>query len=155
MKNKGTKISASSLLTIIGVVCFASVIVSALVLSSTLTVVRTPTDYPISIAAPAAYTGGTPDYAALPGSDPIIANDYDFSVSVTAGSATDATLTVAVSGGTLSTLEYNVDNGAWIPLATTGGTIPTDSYSSTAVVIGFHVVYSSTSATTISITANS
>jgi hypothetical protein len=149
MKN-GKKIAGSSLLSVLGVVCFATILVSAIVLSQTVFVTKTPANYSIQIGAAQAHTGEFTDLPATP----IIGQDYDFEVVVTATSSQAAILTVAVTAGSLSTLEYWIQGqSAWTPLANTGGDVPLTTYTSTGTWVAFHVKYDTSTTTTIGITA--
>jgi len=152
MKNKGKKFTLSSLLTVLGVVCFLTTIVAATpILSNTLTVDRTPADHPLVIAGPNVYSGG--DFITLPATGPIEGSDYAFVIHVAAASGSQAAVIhVTVTGGTLSKLEYKT-TGSWTPLATTGGSIPSDTYAVTGTDISIHVVYSSLIATQVTFQA--
>jgi hypothetical protein len=155
MRN-GKKLTASSLFTIIGVVCFATILVAAAVtLSNSLNINKTPTEYPLTIGDPEAYAGTGGPFNAFPlSAQPVKDNEYAFQVDVTTASGTqDAVLHITVSGGTLSLFKYSLDNGGtWTDVGLTGGTTTTHTYTTTSSV-AFRVTYSSTTATTINILA--
>jgi hypothetical protein len=156
MKN-GKKLTASSLLSILGVLCFATVIVAAVILSGMVNVARTASDYPIQISAEKDYTGSHAGFVDLP-TTPIINNNYAFQVEVTgpvAGQA--AVIHVTVSGAGLAVLEYSLDDSTYTPLnADTGGTILSASYNNVATVIYFHVNYDTAAVlTTVTLEAQS
>jgi len=94
MKYKGKVISGSSILTILGVLCFATVIVSALLISNSLQWSNTTQDNALTLSKTAAVHDG--GYELLP-DNPIKGQTYSFGVHAVAGSADVPAWTLQIS----------------------------------------------------------
>lgn len=117
--------TGSSILTILGVICLATIIVSAILLSNVVSVTRTAHG-PVTVGALTTYTpapgGGYESLVYLPASDPMINTMYKFRVPVTGTSSELANLVFVFSGSGVTganSVQLNVWEGGFTGL---GGT---------------------------------
>jgi hypothetical protein len=125
MKFGGTKMTGSSILTILGVICLATVIVSAILLSNVVSVTRT-VHGSVTVGSLTTYTpapgGGYESLVDLPASDPMINTMYKFRVPVTGTSSESANLMFVFSGTGVtgaSSVSLNVWTGGFSGLTGT------------------------------------
>jgi len=121
MKFRGSKITGTSLLTVLGVVCFATILVAAAItLSNTLTITKTATDG-VTIGTSdnfVVFDAGTPNHDNLIDmTEGVVTNtSYDFGIPVVGASTSAGNIVITVSGtgivsGSSAHLYYWNDDG--------------------------------------------
>ena len=165
MKYKGKVVSGSSLLTILGVVCFATVLVSAIVLSNTLNVNRTA-HAGVTIGTTndiVAFNPAANNQADLPASDVFTTIEYDFAVPV-ASTAEITTMVFTITGtgitSSSSVSMWNYVSTAFVIMTFTGYTTVPNTLTFTSSIpvhasptdYGFAIMYNNIGAFNMAIT---